>query len=969
MDETRHVVRRRRRAAELRFPVLPTLPADTAADGAAFILTPGAPAPALGPLREMITGLWRGPLGDHDVLIAQFLQPVRLDPALAASALPLSAAGGVLASYVRRGAGAAARTAGARRVALWWGGQEHQLTLDAMTPVSIATLWAPPVLFVNEPSAPWASAAPADGAAVISHASAVVLQEGGDPIGEVAADLKRFEERTRLSAILGQMFKPGTRLLGGGGGAGKGGKGQGGGGQPGDPGLLQSLGGWLRWHTPLGNGLRMSFSQRMEQVEKLIAAGDLDRALKLAIKLGGADLAGKKKRSLFPAGLPPMRDSLDFSFEITRVAPILGDGAYLDTHERYRRLAQQLERQGDHRRAAYIHSQLLDNQAEAARVLEAGGLFREAARLALASKLDAATSIRLLFLAGEEDAALALARRTGAFEQLAEQSHKASHAAFHASVILAWTDALAATGQYMRALRVTDALVTEKALAATLPAARQQWLLAAIEAGGRDETGTELMVRTLLASPWGEGGIGLEDLPRISDLAAAGPCRPVLEDLQRILRGETDAAAHQLVELLGAMMRLADPERAEQAVFWRGPAPAVMEALAYAAFEVGSSKLGNRTMGALRVLLPKARLPVLAADIGKLTKILREPAGKAEPWIVPPPHAISPAARRACILANGHMLVWRESQVLQLLDRFGRVLWAQTVGDVAALVAVGSSPNALIVQVQRDGQVTLTRFATHRRTLHPIGGIDLRACHDVTSDTQWLVQIGGEIGALDLVKLCAPEPQVEFLWASSLTERLQAVAFYHDDKGAGWITRDVSPGRQDLLEAWLFETSGALKSWLCEPPQTSTDREWRWIGAVWPQLAANGPAETWGWMTITAWTMDAERAALLAIAKRRAAGRIEDYLIQSCDLGRPYVSRERTKEGMIQTAVRRTANKEALFIFEHQAQLGLVCLARNPAWMQARDARHIGLPQACLFASDDGRLFIVDATRSSLVAV
>jgi hypothetical protein len=82
----------------------------------------------------------------------------------------------------------------------------------------------------------------------------------------------------------------------------------------------------------------------------------------------------------------------------------------------------------------------------------------------------------------------------------------------------------------------------------------------------------------------------------------------------------------------------------------------------------------------------------------------------------------------------------------------------------------------LIVQRGPDGKA---RSAAIRRMTGGFtrGLVDLVAHHTITSDGAWLVQIGGEFGALDLAAPRASVPRFEFLWSCALTERVRAVAF------------------------------------------------------------------------------------------------------------------------------------------------------------------------------------------------
>ena len=95
---------------------------------------------------------------------------------------------------------------------------------------------------------------------------------------------------------------------------------------------------------------------------------------------------------------------------------------------------------------------MLNSHRKAALTLEAGELFAEAARLAIDAKLEPVLAIRVLFKAGELDAALALAKRDGCFDQLAEDN-RLKDGRYHAFVAPARARWLAGGGPSARRRR------------------------------------------------------------------------------------------------------------------------------------------------------------------------------------------------------------------------------------------------------------------------------------------------------------------------------------------------------------------------------------------------------------------------------------------------------------------------------------------------------------------------------------
>ncbi|NML08157.1 hypothetical protein [Sphingomonas sp. G-3-2-10] len=984
MADRSHVTRRAARSIDRDFPARPTLAGSGWCDGIAFVLRDGAPMPDLRPVRDRVRAMWRGTLGpagdSAGLLVVAFVDPAHVEARIWPSALPLIAGpGATLTSFAANEAGTdpvrSPAAAEIRRIELWWGGQAHRIAIAALTPLPVATLWDMPRIDVHRPPVrvrTTLSGVPVTGIAGsgdgdgdaprlarVSRAGVPIESDGADLLRDMAAHLGVGDKPIKLSSILRQAFGGlfSLRLFGDSGGHG-GAPAQGHGqasAPPRAPGLLANLAGWLRWHTPLGTGLRRQYGERLGQVEKLIASGDLDGALRLALRLGN-DNPGKKPVSRYPAQLPEARARLDFDLSNEGIsAPIFGGGAYYALRDRYLQLAEKLERDGDFRRAAYIHSQLLGDHRRAVLVLEKGKLFHEAAKLAIDSKQEPSLAIRMFFLAGETDTALALAKRTACFDQLAEESRRGDPA-FHAYVIKAWTDMLLATGQPLRALQVTDPLAGAADSDHALLETRRSWLRAALAVDGGGGFDCELAVRAVLTARWNGEDLSADGIGAVPFAAVAGTERhaAALGWLQSVMRGEAEDGRRLMLDLLGQFSRLSTPDCVEQAGFWRGPAQPIVEAFARALIAIASASLGSNDLQTLHALLTRAGLTVLAADVGKLGKLHVAAVRPDLEWDVPPVVAIRPAIRCACLLGNGTMLVWRESWLLQLLDRDGAIQWQQNISDVTALIAIGTSPNVIVVQALEDGASLLTRFASHARTFHPIGKVALAAHHDITSESQWLVQIGGEIGALDLVKLCAPAPRIEFLWSCALTDRLRAIAFAQHRNAPSWLTVDLSRGRSGVMEVWTLHANGTLTTKICLPKveaalsEPVAPADWRWIrNQGFDAMMATSEASTRPSMQVGIWTENQETLARTFV-ERRAHARIAGFdTVQSCDLDRPYIAPAADGAG---TRIGDALSGQPLIILNHDEDVQLACLAR-----QAGEAGLV------LMADAQGRLFVVGA--------
>ncbi|HEY5721863.1 MAG TPA: hypothetical protein VIT45_06030 [Allosphingosinicella sp.] len=988
---TSHAARRLRRSGARDFPALPTFAGSAQCDGLAFILEESRPEPDLASLRDRIHAASRGRLADAvgspRILVLVFTAAT--DARAFPSALPLIARAGILTSLATLSRPEIAAPAGPvhlpRSLELFWNGRRHLLALDALEPVPIAELWGLPEILVHRPSPPDLGAPPRSvhglprtapekaraGRAPIVHARSPFGKAGADPMGEIDERLLALERRTSLSALARQalgamklLFRP--EAIGGrpGGGAGPASAGR-----PAGPGFLQDLAGWIRWHTPLGASLKNAFGQRLGLVEKLIAKGDIDSALKLALRLGGRP-GDRKLRTRYPNGLPGMRTRLDFEMDSGFGMPILGNQLYFDLHSRYRELAVDLRRKGDFRRAAWIQSKLLGDHYSAVLTLEAGSLFSEAAALAIRSKQAPPLAIRMLYLAGDRDSAFALARRASCFDALVEGSRERDPE-FHQLVVKAWTDDLLATGQPLRALQVTDHLASAIDASKGLLAARKRWVLAAIEAEGRDGFSAETAVRALIAASWTAEDLLVDDAGDFPDMHVSG-CPPqfarLLDWLQSAVRGDTTDPRETLLDLLAAFVRLAVPDSPEQAPFWAGPAQPVAEAFARSLLSHASSGLQQSDLEALKVLLRNAELPVLALDVGRVRALHRSPVKASGTWQVPPPQARRPAVRLACLLGNGNLLVWRDSELLQLLDRHGTALWQQSMKDIVALVPLGIGPNAILIKRQWDGAIVLTRFASHDRSFHLVSAVELSAWHDVTSDTQWMVQIGGDIGALDLVKLCAPTPVIEFVWSCALTKNVLVRAFANDGCGTpSWITVDVSRHRYGIIELWTLRNGNDLQANVCVPigdgERELAPRHYWWLSEGGANRIGVVGTSRGTSMAIWPWTDDGEQRALGFAARRAATGITAFDEIQSCDRGRVSVRSLRIAGDGIErgeTRIEDPRGSAPAFVMRHDIDPGLAVIARAAVSPDRGGKAKFTPLGPVLLADEHGRTFLVD---------
>ena len=142
--------------------------------------------------------------------------------------------------------------------------------------------------------------------------------------------------------------------------------------------------------------------------------GDVDRALRHALPLGGN--GGRGGAPSVDGRLPTVDPtySLQSLLGSNRGPTGIWFGGFdvqVELAKEYRKAAEEAERKGDFRRAAYIHGKLLNDFATAAHLLDRGGLHRDAAYLYLNRLKDIPAAARAFEAAGEVDRALRLYRQ------------------------------------------------------------------------------------------------------------------------------------------------------------------------------------------------------------------------------------------------------------------------------------------------------------------------------------------------------------------------------------------------------------------------------------------------------------------------------------------------------------------------------------------------------------------------------
>jgi hypothetical protein len=248
---------------------------------------------------------------------------------------------------------------------------------------------------------------------------------------------------------------------------------------------------WRRWVTRMTQHSRLSalYGRRqaayMQRMFEMFENGDLEEALRHAIPLRGGPHSGEQS-----FGTPQRRQDLSIS-QHQGLARSMVFEQDIEAHLRqiYRQTFERLERAGRIEEAVFVLAELLKAQQEALDCLEKHGRQQQAADLALAWDMPAATIVRLLCLAGNWQRALLVARRDDAFADTVTmlQDKWPQHAA---RLRLEWAESLARKGLWLQAVEAVWPLTAERGQAT-------QWLLNAEKAGGSLAVGA-LVKRAIL---------------------------------------------------------------------------------------------------------------------------------------------------------------------------------------------------------------------------------------------------------------------------------------------------------------------------------------------------------------------------------------------------------------------------------------------------------------------------------------
>lgn len=537
-------------------------------------------------------------------------------------------------------------------------------------------------------------------------------------------------------------------------------------------GFFDRLRGLALWNSALGDNLRRDIQRHLDQVNKMIDQGDVDRALKRAMSLARKEAADQNRKSRLITSPPKARANLDFDLgrnDADTVA-IPGDWGFEPLRDKYQKLAQDLSAQGDHRRAAFIYAELLDMTQPALEELEKIKAFEDAAKLATARKSPGATIARLWFLAGRKDIALVMARRHNCMEQLANLSKK--DADFATLVRQQWIQDLITQGALPKA-------VQESADHPRLAEMHLRVLALAVGAGHLHDH--PVLERAVQHLPW---PIRALDQDMSDDTVGGLVAGAVRAGLTRLDAGEIRQVLFAAVD----RMEDSDPRK-----------PALADAVVRASLAFDAQTAFAKSTSDLRRFAKAQGCHALAEDLRQIQR-----AGPVKPKSqveIRLPQSGHGTWTMVAALPQGGALVGAQSGGLAYIDAQGVRRWTDHMPDLVGLVPIKAGRLVLILQ-GAEASRRISVLDTARRTYRALGTTRLLAWDGYAGDGGWHVQTPDAVGALDLTKLLDETPSFEMLWSITQTIPVKVIAFNSDPSRVMWLTQRIEPHGAGIIEEW-----------------------------------------------------------------------------------------------------------------------------------------------------------------------
>ena len=537
-------------------------------------------------------------------------------------------------------------------------------------------------------------------------------------------------------------------------------------------GLFEKLHGLALWNTSLGNNLRREIQRHLEQVNSMIDRGDIDRALKRAMSLASSEQEARKQKASLITKPPKPRASLDFNLErdSSTMTTIPGDWGFDKLRGKYKKLAEDLSAQGDHRRAAFIYAELLDLVKPALVELEKMKAYEDAAKLATARKESGPTVARLWFLAGRKDIALLIARRHNCMAELAAASQGDSD--FSNFVRKHWIDDLIAEGDLPRAVKES----------ADIPDLAETHLSVLAKAiGGGHLQDYPVLERAVQSLPWSidtlnHAPIGETVGALIGQTIHTGITQPDAGNIRHALKLATERLDEK------------DPRK-----------PALADAVIRASLAFDAETAFALSATNLRLFAQAQGCTALAEDLRQINRAA--PSKQRLSQVTPLPRQGLGTWTMVAALHRGAALLGAPTGEIAMMDPQGIKRWADHLPDLVGMVPIGSGRLVLLIQ-GHDINRRVCVLDTALRTYRSLGSINLITWDRYAGDGIWQIQTPDAIGACDLVKLLDDRPNFEMLWSITQTIPVKVIAFSHNVSSASWLTQRIETDGPALIERW-----------------------------------------------------------------------------------------------------------------------------------------------------------------------
>lgn len=492
----------------------------------------------------------------------------------------------------------------------------------------------------------------------------------------------------------------------------------------------------------------------LDHMLDLFEQGNFEEALRHAIRLDGQNADGPTKQ----AGRLQPRADLRIGTQLNPINSTVQTQGPLHNRLRhtYETALQRVIDLGDFRKAAFMLIELLGRVPEGIAMLEEHGLYTEAAQVAEGRELDPALVVRLWFLAGDRERALATARLHGVYAD-AVRRLEAGHPNEAMALRLLWANELAKAGNYAQAVRAWRGSRTDLDAVPGLPLA-QTWAQRAVDGGGIEALRTRF---DRLQFGWGDGIIDAEALLEQFATEGGTAARERAMLAPDITRAVNTAVVRPIIS------QWARATLADQAV--HGP------------LGVSTTMLLN-AIGrdpALRVDTPRSW-----SGTGMAAAPIDVVFSAATPTGLVPRDAIPTGDGRA-VIALGALGA-------ALVNADGRI---QTQFDVPSDALVAISPEQCLSIRRFEQRVFVSKINVAKRERTELGSIAITCFAPHAEDGLWFVVEGGNrLVALDLN-------------APNITTSLWSVRVEGRIMGVQSIGKNVNMVvvHEDRIERWVYE--------------------------------------------------------------------------------------------------------------------------------------------------------------------